>query len=130
MERLLRCVRIITIVYTVFLTLLLWLPDPRKLFWDWQPTGSVGGNIHLITFSILGLLVELSRREKSVLFCVTMLVLYTFITEIVQEISPTPRRFDWQDISQDLLGVFFGIAAGLFLKFACRRTFPRRRNEI
>lgn len=125
-----RIVRLITICYTVFLTLLLWLPDPRKLFWDWQPTGGVGGNIHLITFSILGLLVEFSRRKQSVLFWAAMLVLYTFITEIVQEISPTPRRFDWQDISQDLVGVFFGIAVGLFLKIAYRRTFPRRRNEI
>ena len=116
--------RILTVAYWTFLTLLLWLPDPRALLWGWEPTGGPRGYAHIITFSLLGLLVELGRREKSILFWVGVLVAYTFLTEIVQEMLPI-RAFEWRDIFQDLIGAFLGLGIGFLL----RRGWTRRKSH-
>ena len=116
----------LVVVYWVFLTLLLWLPDPRVLLWGWEPSEGPRGYAHIITFSLLGLLVELGRRKKSILFWAGILVGYTFLTEIVQEILPI-RAFEWEDVAQDLAGAFLGLCSGCVLrsvgiKFTVRDT--------
>jgi hypothetical protein len=117
----LRFLHYITACYVVFLTLLLWLPDPRVLLYGWQPSEETGGYAHLITFSLLGFLVELGRRKKSRSFWIGMLVFYTFLTEIVQEMLPI-RSFEWQDIRQDLCGMFVGIGLGILCRFTWRNS--------
>ena len=107
--------RAITVAYWIFLTMLLWLPDPRALLWGWEPAEGPRGYAHIITFALLGLLVELGRRKKSLLFWVTVLAGYTFLTEIVQEMLPI-RAFEWGDILQDLVGAFFGLGVGYALR--------------
>ncbi|MDR0871500.1 MAG: VanZ family protein [Planctomycetaceae bacterium] len=114
-------IRFITAVYAVFLTLLLWLPDPRTILFGWEPGEGPAGFAHLITFSILGFLVELGRRKYSFFVWATLLFGYVFLTEIVQELLPAARSFDIFDIMQDLAGLYVGLwtaAAGrAFVKF-------------
>ncbi len=97
-----------TVCYTVFLTLLLWLPDPRTLLWGWQPSGGALGFAHLITFSVLGFLAELGRRDWSLLTLTSLLLGYAVLTEIVQEMLPI-RSFEIIDLAQDLAGLYAGI---------------------
>ena len=113
--------RVLTVVYWIFLTLLLWLPDPRVLLWGWEPSEGPRGYAHIITFSLLGLLIELGRRQKSFLFWAGVLIGYTFLTEIVQEMLPI-RAFEWEDIFQDLVGVFLGLGVGYVVKTVGRLT--------
>ncbi|MDR3196277.1 MAG: VanZ family protein [Planctomycetaceae bacterium] len=116
----LRLLHYLTACYAIFLTLLLWLPNPKVLFYGWQPSGDTGGYAHLFTFTILGFLVELGRRKKSFLFWVFWLILYVFLTEIVQELLPI-RSFEWVDIFQDIFGIVIGLAVGLFCRFAAAK---------
>ncbi len=115
--------RILTTAYWVFLTLLLWLPDPRVLLWGWEPAEGPRGYAHVITFSLLGLLVELGRRKKSFLFWAGILIGYTFLTEIVQEMLPI-RSFDWGDVAQDLIGSFLGMGIGVLIRRVWLAVFP------
>ncbi|MDR1964395.1 MAG: VanZ family protein [Planctomycetaceae bacterium] len=119
----LRLLHYTTIVYVVFLTLLLWLPNPKELLYGWQPSEETGGYAHLITFFLLGFLVELGRRKKSLLFWIFLLVFYTFFTEIVQEILPI-RSFEWSDIFQDICGICLGLgSASLCRTIAAKKFF-------
>ena len=111
---------ILTVAYWIFLTLLLWLPNPRVLLWGWQPAEGPRGYAHIITFLLLGLLVELGRRKKSLLFWSGILIGYTFLTEIVQMVLPY-RAFEWGDIAQDLVGAFLGLGVGGVLRFGWRK---------
>lgn len=129
-DRRLRLLHGLTIAYAVLLTLLLWLPDPRLLFFNMEPGESVQGYSHLITFGFLGFLVELGRRKKSIWFWGAVLVAYTLITEIVQELAPTPRAFEWRDVVQDLLGIMLGLFLAVVAGSLWRRTFPKHRNKI
>jgi len=106
--------RVLTVAYWIFLTLLLWLPDPRVILFGWEPAEGPRGYAHVITFSLLGLLVELGRRKGSILFWAGILIGYTFLTEIVQIMIPY-RAFEWEDIFQDLVGAFLGLGAGCVL---------------
>ncbi len=105
----------LTGVYIVFLTLLLWLPDPRALLWSWEPSEGVVGYAHLITFTLLGLMVELGRRKKSHWTWFGILVFYAFFTECVQHFLPI-RTFDLMDLAQDTLGLALGMTAGHGMK--------------
>ena len=115
---------ILTGVYWIFLTLLLWLPDPRALLWGWEPSEGPRGYAHVITFLLLGLLVELGRRKKSILFWAGILVAYAFLTEVVQEMLPI-RAFDWDDIAQDLMGAFLGLGIGYLLRLVWTKLTVR-----
>ena len=114
----------LTAVYWFFLTLLLWLPDPRVLLWGWEPAEGPSGLAHIITFSLLGLLVELGRRQKSLLFWTGVLVGYAFVTEIVQMAIPY-RSFEWEDIAQDLVGACLGLRAGHVLRLGWAKLVIR-----
>jgi len=102
-------------VYLVFLTLLLWLPDPRTLLFGWKPGEGPAGFAHVITFSLLAFLAEIGRYKHSFFFLATMLLGYTLLTEIVQEILPI-RSFDLLDITQDLAGLYCGFWAAAAVK--------------
>lgn len=83
------------------------------------------GYSHLISFSLLGFLVELGRRKRSIFFWATLLLGYTLLTEIVQEILPI-RSFEIIDIAQDLAGLYFG----LWTAALCRLPFTNREKKI
>jgi VanZ family protein len=99
----------------IFLTLLLWLPDPRVIVFGWEPTEEVGGFMHLITFSVLGFLFELDRRKFSFEFLGLVLLCYAMLTETGQLFSP-PRQFDLQDIIQNFAGIIIGLEIGNIAK--------------
>ncbi len=128
LSRSLRHLRTATIVYWIFLTLLLWLPDPRALLFGWEPSEGPRGYAHVITFGLLGLLVELGRRKHSVFFWFAVLVGYTFLTEIVQEFLPI-RTFEWEDILQDVVGAALGMGAGIFVRFL-QSTFVAPQKNV
>lgn len=113
-----------TCSYAVLLTLLLWLPDPRVLFFGFEPSEGTQGYAHLIAFSLLGFLVELDRTKRSRFFWATVLICYTILTEIVQEILPV-RSFDLADIIQDLAGIFLGLWLGTLWRNVLCRTFTK-----
>jgi glycopeptide antibiotics resistance protein len=120
----LRFLHFITACYTVCLTLLLWLPDPKELLYGWQPSEPTSGYSHLITFMLLGFLVELGRRQNSQLFWIVLLILYTFFTEIVQEILPI-RAFEWCDIIQDICGIAIGLGFAVLCRFIVKKSKSR-----
>ena len=117
---LLRNLQWFTIMYVIALTLLLELPSvPQEV----NPIGQspVKEYAHLITFALLGFLVELSRCKRPILFWVGVLLLYSLGTEVLQWLlnSLCYRVFDLQDLVQDVLGVLFGI----FIGYCCRLFF-------
>jgi glycopeptide antibiotics resistance protein len=112
----LRFLHFVTACYAIFLTLLLWLPNPKELFYGWQPSEQTSGYSHLITFMLLGFLVELGRRQQSQLFWIVLLILYAFFTEIIQELLPI-RTFEWHDIIQDICGIMVGLGLAVFCRF-------------
>jgi glycopeptide antibiotics resistance protein len=112
----------ITLLYVIVLTLLLELPTislPK------DPTGGgVEVNAHVVTFTLLGLLVELCRRKKSVFFWIGALLCYSLSTEVLQGLlHPICHRyFDWHDLFHDVIGVLLGI----FLIYFIRTLFFQR----
>ncbi|MDR1483186.1 MAG: VanZ family protein [Planctomycetaceae bacterium] len=100
-----------TFCYLIFLTLLLWLPDPRVLLFGWSPSEEVGGYSHLFSFMVLGFLFELDRRRLSFEFLGLALICYATFTEIGQIFFP-PRVFDLTDIIQNFAGIIVGLECG------------------
>jgi glycopeptide antibiotics resistance protein len=112
------------ILYVIVLTLLLELPSGVR---EIVPGISlVQGCEHLVAFTLLGFLVELSREKKSVLFWVNLLFLYSFTTEVLQWLlsSICYRCFDWDDLLLDVGGVLLGTVIGHWCRpFVQRRMF-------
>ena len=120
---LIRIIQRLTIFYVIVLTLLLELPvDPRFLHSlnSLEPTE---GYKHLIAFTLLGFLVELSRNQRSRFFWIGVLFCYSVATEILQGLlNPLfHRTFDWQDIVQNILGVWLGVFIGYYCRPLVRK---------
>jgi VanZ family protein len=113
----------------IFLTMLLWFPDPRELVFGWEPSEEVGGYSHLISFMVLGILFELDRRRFSFEFLCLILLCYAMFTEFGQIFFP-PRVFDWADLIQNFAGLIIGLQIGniakntykFIVKFFCNRS--------
>ena len=106
----------VTICYIIALTLLLELPSLEPEF---IPGGeSTAGYAHLITFTLLGFLVEWGRCKKSTLFWAGILIVYALGTEVLQGLlyPLCHRLFDVQDIVHNLFGVLFGTLIGHFCR--------------
>ena len=111
-----RIIQWFAIFYVIVLTLLLELPIKVG---EAASGGMAMGYAHLLTFTLLGFLVELSRKKRSLLFWIGVLIVYAFATEVMQGLlNPICNRvFEWADILQNVLGVLFGTAIGHY----CRR---------
>ena len=121
----LRILQGLTILYVIVLTILLEIPLDTP---EMNPAGeTVKGYAHLITFSLLGFLVELCRRKRSLFFWISVLFLYALGTEVLQWLlHPLCNRyFDWNDIFQNVLGVLLGTFVGYY----CRLFVSRQRSE-
>jgi hypothetical protein len=120
-----RCLHLFTILYTAGLTYLLWIPDPAV----WANRFHIHERYiqypHLITFGFLGLLVELGRQKKSVVFWATLLFAYIMLTEIVQEVLPL-RSFEVIDILDDVNGVGIGFYFAAVAKIWFKQYVSRR----
>jgi len=117
----LRIIHRFTIFYVIALTLLLELPSIGQEFVpDNEPAA---GYAHLITFTLLGFLVELGRCKKSMLFWAGILILYSLGTEVLQGLLyPICQRFfDWQDILYNLCGVLLGTLTGHYCRPLVRK---------
>jgi len=118
----LRFVHHFTLFYIIVLTLLLELPSAPPVIVE-----SIGKPVvkhaHLITFALLGMLVELGRDKKTMLFWINMLLLYAIGTECLQWLlHPLCNRvFDWRDLVNNIVGLFFGI----FIGYVCRPLVKR-----
>ena len=114
-----RIIQRLAIVYVIVLTLL--LEVPREVGEE-VPVGMLGAYVHLCAFTLLGFLVELSRKKHSILFWIGILIMYSFATEILQGLlNPIcNRECDWADFLQDVVGVLLGTAVGHY----CRRFVP------
>ena len=123
----LRIIHWFTIVYVIVLTLLLQLPSLPPEVAD-TVAESVRKYAHLITFTLLGFLVELGRVKKSMLFWVSILVAYAVGTEVLQLLlhSICNRFFCWEDILHNIVGVFLGTLIGYF----CRPLVKRPNKSL
>jgi glycopeptide antibiotics resistance protein len=76
------------------------------------------GYEHLMIFALLGFLVEMSRKKRSIIFWACVLILYSFATEVLQGLlNPICHRFfTWNDLIQNILGVLIGIAIGYYFR--------------
>ena len=118
----LKIVHTFTIFYVIVLTLLLELPiDPPEIVED--IAGPLVRHAHLITFTLLGFCIELGRVKKSMRFWVSILLLYAFGTDFLQWLlNPICHRsFDWYDILNNIVGVFFGTLIGHFCRPLVKR---------
>ena len=113
---LLRTIQWFTILYVIVLTFLLEMPVDPRLLHHLDSIEATKGYKHLIAFTLLGFLVELSRRKRSVFFWVGILFLYSLGTEVFQWLlnSLCHRTFDWRDILQNIFGVLLGTLIGYY----------------
>lgn len=79
--------------------------------------------IHLITFALLGFLVEFGRDKRSMCFWLGMLALYSISSEVLQGIlNPICHRtFALSDIVQDISGVLLGTLIGHYCRPLVKR---------
>ncbi|MDR0521390.1 MAG: VanZ family protein [Planctomycetaceae bacterium] len=119
-----RILRGVTVCYVIVLTILLEMPAAVRAE---NPVPPARGYEHLITFTLLGVLVELGRRQKSFLFVLILLSVYSVGTEIVQGcLSPICHRTcDTQDLIQDIAGILLGLFAGWGGKQTAGRSSSR-----
>jgi len=103
-------VRLVCVAYVAFLTLLLLVPDPGRLFGLWFPRGGGGGiGIHFSTFLTLGVLVGASRLPFRTSALIVLLLVYAVGMELLQLFSP-PRTVELKDFAENLLGLVVGIS--------------------
>ena len=116
----LKIIRLSTILYVIVLTLLLELPIAVQ---EGSVVVPLVNHAHLITFTLLGFLVELGRCKKSMLFWVSMLLVYAVGTDCLQWLlHPICQRcFDWVDIVNNIVGVFLGTFVGYFCRPLVKR---------
>ena len=117
----LRFIHLLTILYAVILTLLLELPSVPQ---DIDPVPApLAIYKHLIAFTVLGILVELGRCRKSMLFWMCVLILYAIGTEILQGLlhQICNRFFGWEDIVLNILGILLGTFIGHFCRLFVKR---------
>ena len=110
-----RIIQWLAIVYVIILTLLLELPSEVA---EEVPVGMLSEYVHLCAFTLLGFLVELCRKNRSILFWVGLLVVYSFATEVTQGLLHTlcNRVFDGKDLVQNVLGILLGTAIGHYCR--------------
>ncbi|NLE39153.1 MAG: VanZ family protein [Pirellulaceae bacterium] len=102
-------VRLVCLAYAAFLSLLLLVPDPARLFGLWFPRGGGGGiGIHFSTFLTLGVLVGASRIPIRTSVLVVLLLFYAIGIEFLQLLSP-PRTVEFKDLVENLLGLVIGV---------------------
>jgi VanZ family protein len=108
-----RIFRIACLAYVVFLSLLLFSPNPSRLV-------SMSGDVpvflralmpwaHLLSFSVFAVLMLLARWPLPRWSIISLLALYGGASEIIQSFIP-PRTPEWIDWVQDLGGVAVGVA--------------------
>lgn len=117
--------RFATYLLWVFCTLLLLLPDPRRLFFGVpvleRPEADYG---HFLLFGTLTASLILSHRFQNIVSWFIFLMLYAVLTELLQ--IPIPyRTFEWKDLFQDLAGILIGFAL-VFSAREIRRRAGRR----
>ncbi|GHT18271.1 hypothetical protein FACS1894189_5970 [Planctomycetales bacterium] len=117
----LRFLHYLTALYAFVLTLLLLLPDVRKVP---HPHTDAENYTHIIIFSLLAFLVELGRRQKNFFFWAAILFVYAFLTEVLQGLlsNLTGRMFDWNDIQQNFAGILLGLFLGFIAAYISRRV--------
>lgn len=133
-EKSFRVFRLITWSYVLFLTLLLWVPEPKALIVHWEPGVKTASYSHILAFLLLGFLVELNRKKQSRFFWTTVLIGYALLTEIVQDMLPV-RSFEIADLIQNFAGIFLGLWVGGLCRLVlstlwsgyliCRNSFDR-----
>ena len=107
-----------TIFYVIVLTFLLEMPSGFLSGTSLTVVEPARGYAHLITFTLLGFLTELSREKRSFVFWGCTLLLYALATEVLQALlsSICHRTFDWRDICQNILGIVTGTSLGHFCR--------------
>ena len=126
-----RLARIACLGYVVFLSALLFAPNPNKVI-------SMSGELpailhtlmpyaHLLSFSVLAVMMFMARWPMPKWGVVLCLALYGGATEIVQSFIP-PRTPEWIDWFQDLGGVAVGVAMCSLAALVVIRVSPYVRH--
>jgi VanZ family protein len=108
-----RIFRIACLAYVVFLSVLLFSPNPSRVI---SMSGELPGILqalmpwaHLLSFSVFAVLMLLARWPLPRWSIISLLAIYGGATEIIQSFIP-PRTPEWIDWVQDLGGVAVGVA--------------------
>jgi hypothetical protein len=108
-----RIMRIACLAYIGFLSLLLFSPHPAHVIGVWGDTPAVLRALmpyaHLLSFSVLAVLVLLARWPLPRWSIALLLAGYGGATEIIQAVVPQ-RTPEWADWFQDVGGVALGVA--------------------
>jgi VanZ family protein len=118
-------VRVILLVYWIFLTLMLLLPNPLALLGiERIPGQSALVGVHFILFTLLGGLAFGSRFRRGWIATLVALVAYAILTETLQSLVPE-RTTELRDFAENLLGVAAAAGVAWLLTRDSRRTATR-----
>lgn len=107
-------------VCLVLATPLLLLPDPRWLFGGLITSDTpAAGWEHFVLFCVLATLMQLGRRDdiRELVLWFDALIGYALVMEFLQTLIPN-RVFSWDDVTQNLAGIFVGVIIGGLLRRA------------
>ena len=103
-------VRLTCAVYWLLLTVLLLVPDPLALVGIHGPIGPPGGRmIHFLFFTVLALLICVSRWPIRRGLLAGLAVAFALATEMLQGFVPQ-RKVELLDLTENLLGLATGTA--------------------
>ncbi len=106
-------IRIATIIYFCFMTLMLLHPDPWTLL-GWAPTTRLEikafSYVHVAIFILLAFCICFCDKRNHNYIWLILLFLYGPVTEVLQ--TYTGRSFSCLDIFQDTLGICLGFVLG------------------
>lgn len=123
-------IRTVTLVYFLFMLLMLLHPHPWTLL-GFRPSGRIGASalsiVHIAIFVLLALGVELGRVRLSPGVWLAALLVLGPVTETIQIF--TGRGFEGLDILQDSVGVIIGTGIGLSVRSLAPVARFYRANE-
>ncbi|MDO5614549.1 MAG: VanZ family protein [Cruoricaptor ignavus] len=108
-------------IYWAFLTYILLRKNSGIALDYWFIFPGIDKVVHFATFTVLGFLLKLSFPKMKTLFFVYIILIYAFLTEILQDQMKLGRSLETWDIIADFAGAMLGFVL-------CRILVVRRLN--
>jgi VanZ family protein len=120
-------IRVASIGYIIYLSALLFAPDPAQLIGGQVPgfLQAIMPLAHIVSFFVLAVLTLSARWPLPQWAVVVVMAIYGGMTEIVQYFLPT-RHAAWLDWLRDLTGIALGTAAFWFVAWAVGAALASR----
>ena len=94
-------------IYWAFLTFMLLKPGVENLEYPWMFSG-IDKILHLVIFALLGFTFMATFPKIRFLYFIQIMLLYAFLTEILQDEMEMGRSLENLDMVADTVGVVLG----------------------